>query len=55
MSEENKESTVDQKKASELQISEQELDRVVGGGEVLSNIANLMHDMQKTVAQNIRA
>lgn len=36
--------------------SEPELDKVVGGGgTTMSNIANLQHDMQKTIANNLRA
>ena len=40
------------------ELSQAELSSVTGGGllaTTLSNIANLQHDMQKTVANNIRA
>ena len=39
------------------ELSKSELEKVAGGSPAtaLANIANLMHDMQKTIANNIRA
>ena len=53
----NPEQVIESVTGSTPQLSQPELINVVGGAPTttLSNIANLQHDMQKTVANNIRA
>jgi hypothetical protein len=41
--------------APSQELPESELSKAAGGTTTLSNLANMIHDMQKTVVNNIRA
>ena len=54
----NNENEQELTQAPAQELSQAELSSVTGGGlleTTLSNIANLRHDMQKTIANNLRA